>query len=114
MGQTCHFDLLINFFVKVAEKEVARAKAEEEAQEKRKQANADRKAAKKVEQKKAKMEMKKRKVNYQSVYVLRLDRFEKSRKSLTRVFIWKSSTPKPRLLVSLLFIFGNRFQPFGL
>lgn len=50
---------------KVAEKEVARAKAEEEAQEKRKQANADRKAAKKVEQKKAKMEMKKRKASDQ-------------------------------------------------
>ena len=54
--------------------------------------------------------MKKRKVNYQSVYVLRLDKFEKSRKSLTRVFIWKSSTPKPRLLVSLLFIFGIVFN----
>lgn len=51
-------------FVKVAEKEIARAKAEEEAQERRKQANTERKAAKKVEQKKAKMEMKKRKVVY--------------------------------------------------
>lgn len=51
-------------FVKVAEKEVARAKAEEEAQERRKQANTERKAARKVEQKKAKMEMKKRKVVY--------------------------------------------------
>ena len=85
MGQTCHFDLLINFFVKVAEKEVARAKAEEEAQEKRKQANADRKAAKKVEQKKAKMEIKKRKVSYQSV--LRLDKLENTGKSATTVSI---------------------------
>lgn len=51
-------------FVKVAEKEVARAKAEGEAQERRKHANTERKAAKKVEQKKAKMEMKKRKVVY--------------------------------------------------
>jgi len=52
---------------KVAEKEVARAKAEEEAQERRKQANAERKAAKKVEQKKAKIEMKKRKASDQGV-----------------------------------------------
>ncbi|KAL9980223.1 hypothetical protein ACROYT_G008778 [Oculina patagonica] len=53
---------------KVAEKEVARAKADEEAQEKRKHANAERKAAKKVEQKKAKMEMKKRKASDQSSF----------------------------------------------
>ena len=39
-----------------------RAKAEEEAQAKRKIANAERKATKKMEQKKAKFEMRKRKV----------------------------------------------------
>lgn len=48
---------------KAAEKEVSRAKAEEEAHEKRRIANNERKAAKKIEQKKAKMEMKKRKAS---------------------------------------------------
>lgn len=50
---------------KVAEKEAVRAKAEEEAQAKRKIANAERKATKKMEQKKAKFEMRKRKANDQ-------------------------------------------------
>lgn len=54
---------------KAAEKESARAKAEEEAQEKRKLANAERKAAKKVEQKKAKLELKKRKASGEGVTV---------------------------------------------
>ncbi|XP_067033706.1 squamous cell carcinoma antigen recognized by T-cells 3-like isoform X1 [Acropora muricata] len=51
---------------KVAEKENALAKAEEEAKGKRKLANAERKAAKKTEQKKAKLELKKRKASEQS------------------------------------------------
>ena len=112
MGQTCHLELLINFFVKVAEKEVARAKAEEEAQEKRKQANDDRKAAKKVEQKKAKMEMKKRKVSYQHVQGWTGLKSQENRPQ-------ESPLRKVRLqnlVYKSLFclIFGNRFQTFAL
>ena len=57
------FTYICVFSFKAAEKEMVRAKAEEEAQAKKKIANAERKAAKKIEQKKAKMEMRKRKVS---------------------------------------------------